>query len=89
MNECKELRRKIQAHLPLHGARLDFIIRFAMALVQSVTVSTVASALNPKALPESNERRIKRFWAQVGFDSGAWLKLALVLLPVKDKWVLT
>lgn len=91
MNECKELRGKIQAHLPLHGARLDFIIRFALALivVRSVTVSTVASALNPKVLPESNEKRIKRFWAQVGFEAEAWLKLALALLPVQGKLVLT
>lgn len=91
MHHCKELRQKIQAHLPLHGARLDFVIRFVMSLlvVRSITLSTVASVLNPNVLPESNEKRIKRFWAQVGFNAGAWLKLALVLLPVKDKLVLT
>ena len=91
MHHCKELRQKIQAHVPLHGARLDFVIRFVMSLivVRSVTLSTVASVLNPNVLPESNEKRIKRFWAQVGFDAGVWLKLALALLPVKDKWVLT
>ena len=91
MHHCKELRQKIQAHVPLHGARCDFIIRFVMALVvvRSVTLSTVASALNPKVLPEPNERRIKRFLGGVGFDGEAWLKLGLALLPAKDKWVLT
>lgn len=91
MHHCKELRQKIQAHVPLHGARLNFIIRFVMALivVRSVTLSTVASALNPSALPESNERRIKRFLGGVTFGGQAWLKLALVLLPVKDNLVLT
>lgn len=91
MHHCKELRQKIQAHVPLHGARLDFIIRFVMALVvvRSVTLSTVASALNPKVLPESNERRVKRFLGGVEFGGEAWLKLALALLPFKDKWVLT
>lgn len=91
MHECKELRRKIQAHVPLHGARLDFIIRFVLALivVRSVTLSTVASVLNPKVLPESNERRIKRFLGGVGFGGEKWLKLALALLPAKDKWLLT
>lgn len=91
MHECKELRRKIQAHLPLHGARCDFIIRFVLALVvvRSVTLSTVASVLNPKVLPESNERRIKRFLGGVGFDGEAWLKLALALLPLEGKLVLT
>lgn len=91
MHECKELRRKIQAHLPLHGARCDFIIRFVLALVvvRSVTLSTVASVLNPKVLPESNERRIKRFLGGVGFDGEAWLKLALALLPLEGKLFLT
>ena len=91
MHHCKELRQKIQVHVPLHGARLDFIIRFAMALVvvRSVTLSTVASALNPKVLPESNEKRIKRFLGGVGFGGEAWLKLALALLPLEGKLVLT
>lgn len=91
MQERKALQRRIQAHLPLHGARLDFIVRFVMALivVRGVTLSTVASALNPDVLLESNERRIKRFFTRVEFGGEAWLKLALVLLPPKDKWVLT
>ncbi len=48
MHNSKELRRKIQAHLPMHGARINFMARFVMALivVRGVTLSTVASALN-------------------------------------------
>jgi len=61
MHLGKELQRKIQAHLPIHGARISFMARFVMALivVRGVTLSTVASALNPKVLPESNEKRVK------------------------------
>ena len=56
MHQSKELQQKIQAYLPLHGARVGFIARFVMALivVRGVTLSTVASALNPKVPPESN-----------------------------------
>jgi hypothetical protein len=91
MHQRKELQRKIQAHLPLHGARVSFIAKFVMALivVRGVTLSTVASALNPKVLPESNEKRIKRFFGKVELEGRNFASLILALLPVKDKLVLT
>ena len=62
------LRAKIQGHLPIHGARLDFMARFILAviIVRGVTLSTVASALNPLVLVESNEKRIERFFRESG-----------------------
>ncbi len=91
MHQSKELQRKIQAYLPLHGARVNFMAKFVMALivVRSVTLSTVASALNPKVLPESNEKRIKRFFGKVELEGQSFASLILALLPVKDKLVLT
>jgi hypothetical protein len=63
MHQSRELQRKIQANLPLHGARIGFIVKFVMVLivVRGVKLSIVASAMNPKVLPESNEKRIKRW----------------------------
>lgn len=91
MHQRKELQRKIQAHLPLHGARVGFIVRFVMAVivVRGVTLSTVASALNPKVLPESNEKRLKRFFSKVELEGQSVAGLLLALLPIKDKLVLT
>lgn len=91
MHQRKELVKKLQAHVPLHGSRLDFMVRFVMAVivVRGVTLSTVASALNPRVLPESNEKRIKRFFSEVELKDTKWARLLLSLLPVKDKWVLT
>ncbi len=91
MHQSKELQRKIQAHLPLHGARLSFMVRFVMAVivVRGVTLSTVASAMNPKVLPESNEKRIKRFFGKVELEGQRFATLLLALLPVNDKLVLT
>ena len=65
--------------------------KFVMALivVRGVTLSTVASALNPKVLPESNEKRIKRFFGKVELEGQSFASLILALLPVKDKLVLT
>lgn len=91
MTKCNELRAKIQAHIPLHGARLDFMARFIMAVivVRGVTLSTVASALNPGVLIESNEKRIDRFFREVSFESELFAKLMLALLPVKTGLVIT
>ena len=91
MHNSKELERKIQAHISLHGARISFMTRFIMALivVRGVTLSTVASALNPEVLPESNEKRIKRFFGEVKLAGKSFAMLMLALLPVKDKLVLT
>ena len=91
MYKRNELQRKIQAHLPLHGARAAFMVKFVMALivVRGVTVTTVASALNPRALPESNEKRIKRFFGAVKLEGESFARLMLALLPIKERWVLT
>ena len=91
MHQSKELQRKIQAYLPLHGARVSFIARFVMALilVRGVTLSTVASAMNPKVLPESNEKRIKRFFSKVELEGQSLARFILALLPNKGKLVLT
>ena len=91
MHNSKELQRKIQAHISLHGARISFMTRFVMAIivVRGVTLSTVASALNPGVLPESNEKRIKRFFGEVELEGKSFATLMLALLPVKDKLVLT
>lgn len=87
----KLLRQKIQAHLPLHGARLAFMAQFVMALivVRTVTLSTVASALNVKVFPESNEKRVKRFFREVCLDPHDVGRLLLALLPTYDKLVLS
>ena len=91
MGKHKELSAKIQVHLPLHGARLDFIARFVLAVivVRGVTLSTVASALNPSVLGESNEKRIKRFFGEVKLEGVGVAKLLLSLIPVREKLVLT
>lgn len=87
----KPLQQKIQAHLPLHGARLAFMAQFVMALivVRTVTLSTVASVLNVRVLPESNEKRMKRFFRDVALDGDDVARLLLALLPTQENLVLT
>lgn len=61
----------------------------ALIVVRGVTLSTVASALNPGVLPESNEKRVKRFFGEVELEGKRFAALMLALLPIKDKLVLT
>jgi hypothetical protein len=91
MHNRNELKKKIQAYLPLHGARAAFMMRFVMAVVvvRGVTASTVASVLNPRVLLESNEKRIKRFFREVELEGEGFAKLMLALLPEKSNFVLT
>ena len=50
MHNSKELERKIQAHISLHGARISFMTRFIMALIgmnpKDRTRGQVTSRLN-------------------------------------------
>lgn len=91
MHKRNELQQKIQAHVLLHGARVAFMMKFVMAVVvvRGVTVTTVASVLNPKVLLESNEKRIGRFFKQVELEGESFARLMLSLLPAKDKLILT
>ena len=61
----------------------------ALIVVRGVTLSTVASALNPSVLPESNEKRIKRFFSKVEVEGRSFASLMLALLPVKNQLTLT
>jgi len=91
MTKCNELKEKIQVYLPHHGARLNFMARFVMSVivVRSVTLSRVASVLNASVLIESNEKRIKRFFSEVSFESEPFAKLILALIPIKTKLIIT
>lgn len=61
----------------------------AVIVARGVTASTVASALKPKVLPESNEKRIGRFFRAVKLEGEGLARLMLALLPIKEGWVLT
>ncbi|CAN5829925.1 hypothetical protein BH24DEI2_BH24DEI2_19640 [soil metagenome] len=85
MHKRAELQQKIQAYLPLHGARAAFTVKFVMAVVvvRGVTASTLASVLNARVLLESNEKRIGRFFRKVEVEGEGFAKLLLALLPGK------
>lgn len=91
MEKYKGLEAVLKEDFKLHGARLNFISRFVMAVitVRTVSLGCIASALNPLVFPESNEKRSKRFFGQVRLDKTSFARLMLKLLPVKEGYVLS
>lgn len=91
MKNHNRLRSILKEDFKLHGARLNLISSFVSALiiVRTVNLGTLASALNPIVYPESNEKRLKRFFSKVSLDKTSFLKLMLKLLPKQDAYVLS
>lgn len=83
MEHVTELVRILQAHLKWNKARLSFLARFLLALIQQRTVNFtgVALALNGRVQEESNYRRIQRFFSGFDFDADAFARLLLCLAP--------
>ena len=61
----KQLKDVLGLHLPWHGARLNFLSLFLVALfkVKTVNFTEIATALNPDAKINSNHRWVQRFFA--------------------------
>lgn len=91
MEKYKGLEQVLKEDFKLHGARLNFISRFVMAVivVRTVSLGCIASALNPGIFPESNEKRLKRFFGQVSLDKTSFARLMLKLIPLKEGYVLS
>jgi len=85
------LREKLQeAGFEMHGARLNFIARFVMALitVRTVSLATLASVLNAAVEVASNEKRIKRFFGDMVIEGDMLARCVLAWLP-KERYLLS
>ena len=91
MSETNRLCEILQPHLSWHRARVSFAAAFILAVikVRNVTFSQLALVLKPRVKPNSNVRRIQRFFAQFSFDALTFGQLMLTLLPKKDGLVVT
>jgi hypothetical protein len=83
MAHITQLKDILSKHLPWHGARLNFLALFLVALfkVKTVNLSEIATALNPKAKIGSNYRRLQRFFADFEIDYDAFARLVASLVP--------
>jgi len=83
MAHITQLKDTLGKHLPWHGARLNFLAMYFIALfkVKTVNLAEIATALNPKAKIGSNYRRLQRFFAEFELDYDALAKLVVSLIP--------
>lgn len=79
----KQLKDVLSLHLPWHGARLNFLSMFLVALfkVKTVNFTEIATALNPDAKISSNHRRLQRFFADFELDYDGIAKIVVALVP--------
>jgi len=91
MAKDKGLIAVLKVGFDLHGARLDFMSCFikALIIVRTVNMSTLGSALKAKVYPESNEKRLKRFFSQIRLDKMSYGKLILKVLTQRDRYILS
>jgi hypothetical protein len=83
MTHIMQLKDVLSMHLPWHGARLNFLSMFFVALlkVKTVNFAEIATALNPKVKIGSNHRRLQRFFANFELDYDLMAKLVAALIP--------
>ena len=86
------LKQALGQHLDWHGARLDFLARFLLALfvVRTVNLAEIATAFSARAKPQSSYRRLQRFFQQFAIDYTQVAPLVVRLAGVGDgPWYLT
>ncbi len=91
MQHNKGLKEILKEGFKLHGARLAFMSCFikALIIVRTVNMSSLSSALNAAVYPESNEKRLKRFFNEIELDKISFANLMLKLLPKLDRYILS
>lgn len=92
LDSVKVLREVLKTHLNWHGARLDFLARFILALLQvrSVNLARLAPVLSSKAKISSNYIRLQRFFRTFTIDQADIARIVTcLLLPKGSPWVLT
>jgi hypothetical protein len=79
----------LKQHLAWHATKLDFTPRFILALINTKTANLVDISLdlNAAAKPESNYRRIQRFFKDFTIDHLTIARLMLLLSQIPRAFV--
>ncbi len=70
MNQVNLLRDTLKPHLSWHGARLNFLALFLIALIRVKTVNLVeiATGFRNEVKTDSNYKRLQRFFRKFDLD---------------------
>jgi len=91
MNQVNLLRDTLKEHLPWHGARLNFLALFLMALirVRTVDMTSLSLAFRSGAKAESSYKRLQRFFSKFDLDLKQIAKTVINLMNIPQPWVLS
>lgn len=89
--QVRQLHHVLQGHFGWHKARITFTAAFILSLVKlnRVNFAKLANALNGQVKPQSNYRRIQRFFAEFDIPYEAVTRLILHLLPIKTDFIVS
>jgi hypothetical protein len=79
MSQYSELRNALQPYLRWNKARVSFLSLFLLALlkVKTVNLSELFLGFGGRALPESNDKRLQRFFRGFALDYAVIAKIVV------------
>ena len=85
------MRDTLKPHLGWHGARLNFLALFLIALirVRTVNLTSISLAFRNQAKPESSDKRLQRFFSEFDLDFTLIAKTIVALMNIPQPWVLS
>ena len=91
MNQIILLRQTLKPLLGWHGARLNFLSLFLIALLRVKTVNLVeiATGFRSKATTDSNYKRLQRFFSKFDLDYTLIAQAVVKLMNIPQPWVLS
>lgn len=91
MDHINLIRNTLKPHLHWHGARLNFLALFLIALfrVKTVNLSHIATAFSNHAQIDSNYKRLQRFIHDFDFDYFHFARFITELIVIPQPWVLS
>lgn len=91
MDQINLLRETLKPHLGWHGARLNFLSLFLIALIRVKTINLVELAVGfrSEARIESNYKRLQRLFSKFDLDYPLIARVIVTLMNIPQPWVLS
>ncbi|NJL89564.1 MAG: IS4 family transposase [Coleofasciculaceae cyanobacterium SM2_1_6] len=91
MNQISLLQQTLKPLLGWHGARLNFLALFLIALlrVKTINLSSLALGFRSPAKSDSNYKRLQRFLRHFDLDYAQLAKVFMALMDIPQPWVLS
>ncbi len=89
MTQINLLRETLKPYLPWHGARINFLALFLIALlrVKKVNLQELACGFRNQAQTSSNYKRLQRFFKEFDMDYSIIARLIVAWMTIPQPWV--